>query len=58
MDKYITFETNVSIILNSLEGSSESIDLNSDVSGFVDSVIKTAMEKELVIFTLSQCKIL
>ena len=45
MDKYITFETNVSIILNSLEGSSESIDLNSDVSGFVDSVIKTAMEK-------------
>ena len=45
MDKYITFETNVSIILNSLERSSESIDLNSDVSGFVDSVIKTAMEK-------------
>jgi len=45
MDKYITFETNIDIILNSLEGSSESIDLNSDVSGFLDSVIKSAMEK-------------
>lgn len=45
MDKYITFETNIDIILNSLEGSAENIDLNSDVSGFLDSVIKTAMEK-------------
>ena len=45
MDKYITFETNVDIILNSLEGSSENIDLNSDVSAFLDSVIKSAMEK-------------
>ncbi len=45
MDKYITFETNVDIILNSLEGSSEKIDLNADVSAFVDSVIKLAMEK-------------
>ena len=45
MEKYITFETNIDIILNSFEGSSESIDLNADVSGFIDSVIKTAMEK-------------
>lgn len=45
MDKYITFETNIDLILNSFAGSSESIDLNADVSGFVDSVIKTAMDK-------------
>ena len=45
MEKYITFETNINMMLNSLEGSSESIDINSDVSGFVDSVIKTAMDK-------------
>lgn len=45
MEKYITFETNIDIILNSLEGSSENIELNSDVSGFLDSVIKSAMEK-------------
>ena len=45
MDKYITFETNVDIILNSLEGSSENIEINSDASSFVDSVIKSAMEK-------------
>lgn len=45
MDKYITFETNIQSILNSLEGSSESIDVNADVSGFLDSVIKAAMEK-------------
>lgn len=47
MDKYITFETNIDIILNSLEGSSESIELNADVSGFLDSVIKSAMEKRV-----------
>ena len=45
MEKYITFETNIDIILNSLEGSSENIELNADVSGFLDSVIKSAMEK-------------
>ncbi len=45
MDKYITFETNIDTILNSLEGSSENISLTSDVSGFLDSVIKSAMEK-------------
>ena len=45
MEKYITFETNIDLILNSLAGSSESIDVNADVSGFLDSVIKTAMDK-------------
>lgn len=45
MEKYITFETNVDLILNSFTANSESIDLNADVSGFIDSVIKTAMEK-------------
>ena len=43
--KYITFETNIEEILSSLEGNSESIDVNADVSGFIDSVIKSAMEK-------------
>lgn len=45
MDKYITFETNIDNMLSSLEGSSGNIELNSDVSGFLDSVIKAAMEK-------------
>ncbi len=45
MEKYITFETNIDTILNSLEGSSENINITSDVSGFLDSVIKSAMEK-------------
>ena len=46
MDKYITFETNIEIILDSLEGvASESINTNRDITGLVDSIIKTAMEK-------------
>ncbi len=45
MEKYITFETNIDMILNNLGGSSSNIDMNADVSGFLDSVIKTAMEK-------------
>ena len=45
MEKYITFETNIDLILNSFGGSSETIDVNADVSGFIDSVIKTAMDK-------------
>ncbi len=46
MDKYITFESNVEAILDSLEGvASENINTNADVSGLVDSIIKTAMEK-------------
>ena len=45
MEKYITFETNIDMILNSFTGSSDNIDVNADVSGFIDSVIRTAMEK-------------
>ena len=45
MEKYITFETNIDLILNSYSGSNENINLNADVSGLIDSVIKTAMEK-------------
>lgn len=46
MDKYITFESNIDRILDSLEGTaSDNINTNADVSGLVDSIIKTAMEK-------------
>ncbi len=46
MDKYITFETNVETILGTLEGTAtENINTNTDVSGLVDTIIKTAMEK-------------
>ena len=46
MEKYITFESNIEKILDSLEGvASENINTNVDISGLVDSIIKTAMEK-------------
>lgn len=45
MEKYITFETNIDLLLNSFDGNIENINLNTDVSGFIDSVIRTAMEK-------------
>lgn len=46
MEKYITFESNIERILDSLEGTaSDNINTNADVSGLVDSIIKTAMEK-------------
>ncbi len=46
MEKYITFESNIDNILDSLEGvASENININADVSGLVDSIIKTGMEK-------------
>lgn len=46
MEKYITFETNIQQILDSLEGfASDNINTNRDITGLVDSVIKTAMEK-------------
>jgi len=46
MDKYITFESNIEAILNSLEGViSENINTNRDITGLVDSIIKTAMDK-------------
>ena len=46
MEKYISFETNIDKIIEALEGTSAgNIDINADVSGLVDSIIKTAMEK-------------
>lgn len=46
MDKYITFETKIEEILNSLEGvASDNINTNRDITGLVDSIIKTGMEK-------------
>lgn len=46
MEKYITFESNIEKILNSFEGAvSENINTNADISGVLDSIIKTAMEK-------------
>ncbi|MCI8361855.1 MAG: type II/IV secretion system protein [Clostridia bacterium] len=46
MDKYITFETNIEKILTEIEGlASETINPNGDITGLVDSIIKTAMEK-------------
>ena len=46
MDKFITFESNIEKVLDSLEGvASDNINVNADVSGLVDSIIKTAMEK-------------
>ena len=46
MDKYITFDRNIDQILNSLAGDvSENIDTSADISGLVDSIIRTGMEK-------------
>ena len=46
MEKYITFESNIDKILESLEGmASDNINTNRDITGLVDSIIKTAMEK-------------
>lgn len=46
MDKYITFESNIDRILDSLEGvASDNINTNRDITGLVDSIIKTGMEK-------------
>ncbi len=46
MEKYITFESNIEKILASFEGSvAENINTNADITGLLDSIIKTAMEK-------------
>lgn len=46
MDKYITFESNIEKILDSLEGVvSDNINTHTDITSLVDSIIKTAMEK-------------
>ena len=45
MEKYITFETNIDLILNSFENTSGDIQVGADASSFIDSVIKRAMDK-------------
>ena len=46
MDRYITFEQNIFDVINSLEGSaSDKIDASSDVTGLIDTIIKTAIKK-------------
>lgn len=46
MEKYITFESDIDKILDSLEGvASDNINTNRDITGLVDSIIKTGMEK-------------
>ncbi len=47
LDKYLTFETNIENVLESLEGKSgDNIQANSgDVTGLIDTIIKTAMDK-------------
>ncbi len=46
MEKYITFTQIINSILTSFESTAEEeIDVNADISGLLDSVIKTAMEK-------------
>lgn len=46
MNKYITFESNIEKVLTSIEGlASETINPNGDITGLIDSIIKSAMEK-------------
>ena len=46
MEKYITFTQIINSILTSFESTAEEeIDVNADISGLLDSIIKTAMEK-------------
>ena len=46
MDKYITFESNIDKIIDSLDGvASDNINTSRDITGLVDSIIKTGMEK-------------
>ncbi len=46
MDKYISFKSNIYNILNGMSGQvSDKINIGSDITGMVDSIIKTGMEK-------------
>ena len=48
LDKYLTFETNIDNVLESFEGKAgDSIQANSasDVTGLIDTILKTGMEK-------------
>ena len=46
MEKYITFESNIEKILVNIEGhAGQNINPNSEITGLIDSIIKTGMEK-------------
>ncbi len=46
MEKYITFQVNIDRILQTLDGRAvDSIELTSTITGLVDSIIKTAIER-------------
>ena len=46
MEKYITFEKNINQIIETLEGTAnDDISSNTDTTGLVDSIIKTAIKK-------------
>ena len=46
MEKYITFEKNINQIIETLEGNAtDNINSNTDTTGLVDSIIKTAIKK-------------
>ena len=46
MERYITFEKNIDNIIETLEGkATETINSNTDTTGLIDSIIKTAMKK-------------
>ena len=46
IEPYIAFETNISNVISSLEGSADTnIDESSDVTSLIDTIIKSAMEK-------------
>lgn len=46
MEKYITFERNITAVLSSLEGTdSENINTGDDATTLIDSIIKSAMKK-------------
>ena len=46
MERYITYESNIDTILQSLEGqATENITTNRDVTTLIDNIIKTGMEK-------------
>jgi type IV pilus assembly protein PilB len=46
MERYITFEKNIDMVLEALEGNNmETINSNADTTGLVDTIIKTAIKK-------------
>jgi len=46
MEKYLTFESSIDTVIESLEGKADgNITASGDVTGLIDTIIKTAMEK-------------